>query len=481
MFACPGSGAEPVDLLATARLSLATDRAERATSGTTASMREEAGGVSVTYRVPEHFELRYAYVALNVNLPEPVGLGARTLEFDARIDPGSAQPFALAVRTGAGRTYRRDFKGYGDLTPQWRTIRIPLTDLSVPAHDRSGVEFLQITVASHSLRDDIDLQEGTLHLRNLRLTHDEVEGALRLPDYRAQLADRPRFSRPRGHAAWVYTIEPRFLEEIRAFNAVSPVKIDMLFVAAAELSVRDGRPVISPFKADLRWYIDHAPEGVGVHAMVASGHGRPLAALDADIQAGPARELAERAQAVEGLAGVHFDIEPYVVDAMPFYIAFKDAYDGVVSAALDRWDEHVMWVVDYPVVMAYGRARDPERYSDGAERMIRNFGEDAAAVGRRYFPGVAMAQTNLEYEYELNAASGERSYTGAQMEDYTRAILARLAGIGADPHFGGLALWGFMPEQTQIFRDFPKHPRHIKPEVFAVLEAFSQRLGREDG
>jgi len=471
-----GLAAESVDLLETARVTLATDRAEKASSETTADLEAGSGMVSVRYRVPEHHALRYAYVALNLTLPEAVGQGMPTLEFDARIDPGSAQPFAFAVRTGAGRTYRRDFKGYPALTPDWQTYRIPLSDLSVPEYDRSGVSFIQITVASHSLRDDIDLQEGRIQLRNLRLSTAPAEGILQLPDYRAQLAGRPRFSRARGHAAWVYSIEPRFLDEIRAFNATSPVRIDMLFVGTTYLSVEDGKPKVSAFSPDLAWYIEHAPPGVEVHAMVASGQGRPLAACTPEAQAELARELATLAHAVPGLAGMHFDVEPYVVDALPFYIAFKEAYDKPVSAALDRWDGHVLWVIDYAVVMAYGKARTPERYASGAERMIRDFGADAARAGRSYFPGIAMAQTNLEYEVEINAKTGERTESGAQMEDFTRAVLRRLGDLPADPHLGGLAFWAFMPEQTRIFADFPKFPRHIKPECFDAVREFSEAL-----
>ena len=471
-----GMAAEAVDLLATARVTLATDRSEKASSGTTAELDVNAGVVSVRYHVPEHHALRYAYVALNVTLPEPVGAGMPTLEFDARIDAGSAQPFAFAVRTGAGRTYRRDFKGYSPLTTDWQTYRIPLSDLSVPAHDATGVSFIQMTVASHSLRDDIDLQEGRIQLRNLRLSPVLAPGVLQLPDYRALLAERPRFNHTRGHAAWVYTVEPRFLDEIRAFNASSPVKIDLLFVSTTYLSVEDGKPTVSAFNPDLAWYIEHAPPGVRVHAMVASGQGRPLAACTPEAQAGLARELAELAHAVPGLAGVHFDVEPYVVDALPFYVAFKEAYDREVSAALDRWDTHVMWVIDLPVVMAYGKARAPARYASGAERMIRDFGADSASVGRSYLPGLAMAQTNLEYEVEVSATTGKRTESGAQMEDFTRAVLARLGDLPADPHFGGLALWAFMPEQTRIFANFPKFPRHIKPECFDAVRDFSEAM-----
>ena len=468
--------AENEDLLKTAKLAVTTDHAERATSRTTATLEQHEGVVTVRYRIPEHVELRYAYAALDIRPAQPVGMGATTLEFDARIEAGSAQPFSLAVRTGSGRSYRRDYRGYGELGPEWQTVRIPLSDLTVPAHDHSGIAFLQFTVACHSMRDDIDLQEGAIHLRNLRLTTNPAEGAVRLPDYKTLLADRPRFTRPRSHAAWFYTPNPRFLEEVRAFNAKSRVKIDQFYVAVAELSFRHGKPHVSPFNADVRWYIENAPAGSAVHAMIASGQGRQLAQLDVAAQVALARELAERAHAIEGLAGVHFDIEPYVIDALPFYVAFKEAYDGVVSAALDRWDEHVMWVVDQPVVMAYGKARDPRRYVSGAFKMIQNFAEDSARVGRSYLPGVAMAQTNLEYEFEVNAATGARDYTGAKMEDYTRGILEKLVTLDDDPFFGGVALWAFMPEETRIFRLFPKYPRHIKPECFEALQAFSEKL-----
>lgn len=464
------------DLLTTARLVMTTDRAEKNTSRTEASMEQRDGVVTIRYHIPEHVELRYAYVALEVRPAQPVGAGLTTLEFDARIDEGSAQPYSLSVRTASGRGYRREYRGYGDLGTEWQTVRLPLSDLTVPAHDRTGIAFLQFTVACHSMRDQIDLQEGAIHLRNLRLTSDPVEGAVRLPDYKRLLEGRPRFSRARSHAAWLYTPNPRFLDEIRAFNARSHLKIDQFYVAATELAMKGGRPHLPPFNADVEWYIRNAPAGTAVHAMIASGQGRALGELPAEEQAALAREIAARARAIPGLAGVHFDIEPYVVDSLPFYVAFKEAYDGVVSAALDRWDEHVMWVVDQPVVMAYGKARDPRRFAASAFKMIRDFGEDSARVGRSYLPGVAMAQTNLEYEYELNAATGVRDYTGAQMEDYTRGILEKLVALDADPYFGGLAIWAFMPEETKIFRDFPKHPRHIKPECYEALHAFSEKV-----
>lgn len=465
------------DLLTSARLVMTTDRAEKKTSLTTAAMEKHADGVvTIRYRIPEHVELRYAYVALEVMPAQPAGAGMTTLEFDARVDAGSAQPYSLSARTASGRNYRREYRGYGELTPEWRTVRIPLSDLTVPAHDRTGISFLQFTVACHSMRDQIDLQEGAIHLRNLRLTATPAEGAVRLPDYKSRLAERPRFARERSHAAWLYTPIPRFLEEIQAFNASSAVKIDQFYVAASEISMRDGRPHLAPFNADVEWYIQNAPAGTAVHAMIASGHGRFLAELDAEAQARLAREIAARARSIKGLAGVHFDIEPYAVDFLPFYVAFKEAYDGVVSAALDRWDEHVMWVVDQPVVMAYGKARDPRRFASSAFKMIKDFGEDSARVGRSYLPGLAMAQTNLEYEYELNAATGVRDYTGAKMEDYTRGILEKLVVLKDDPYFGGLALWAFMPEETKIFRDFPKHPRHIKPECYEALKVFSGKM-----
>src|SRR5690606_10300124 len=143
-------------------------------------------------RVPEHPALRYAYVGFALKLNQPVNIAPQTLEFDARRTASAVQPFGITLRSETGKTYRRDFGGYGEVETEWKTFRIPLSDFAVPADEGPKLNNFRFTVASHSMRDNIDLQEGTIYLRNLRLSQRTAEAAVKLPDYRTILADHAR-------------------------------------------------------------------------------------------------------------------------------------------------------------------------------------------------------------------------------------------------------------------------------------------------
>src|SRR5690606_5721173 len=103
-----------------------------------------------------------------------------------------------------------------------------------------------------------------------------------------------------------------------------------------------------------------------VYAMIGSGNGRELGKLPAQEQERIGVQIAELINQMEGVAGVHFDIEPYIIEAVPFYVAVKAYCDKPVSVALNKWDHHVMWIVDYPAAMAYGKSKDPQAYAQSA-------------------------------------------------------------------------------------------------------------------
>lgn len=475
VLAAIGRAETTVDLLAGGKLSVYSDRNEKATSGTTVEMKQEDGVLSVSFHVPEHPALRYSYAGFGVALPKTPGFAPQTLEMDLRKTAEAPQPFGLTVRTSTGKSYRREIAGYGQVTEDWRTIRIPLSDLAVPEDERANINAIRMTVASHNVKDDIPLQAGTLFLRNLRLTDRAAEGVVKVPDYRAILAARKPVTRPPGHAAWLYGTDENYLKQIAGFNAASAVPINLLFVSTASLSFKASGAGVTPFKEDLRWYLDRKPEGVEVHAMIA-GDGRELGRLSFADQEKLAETIARQVNETEGLDGIHFDIEPYVIEDLPFYVAIKRSCTKPMSVALNKWDEHILWVADFPVVMAYGKNKDPKAYAESALSMIRAFADDSVKAQRTFYAGVVLAHTNLEYEYEEHAATGQRTYTGFKMEDYTRAILDRLAAEPKSAWYGGVSVWAFMPEKSQTHREWMKRPRAVKPECLEQLRTYSQNL-----
>ncbi|HEX7009588.1 MAG TPA: hypothetical protein VF184_06375, partial [Phycisphaeraceae bacterium] len=290
------------DLLEIGHISLYSDAQEKNTSRSQIKLeRLDEGGIAIHYVLPEHQALRYSYAGFSVVFPEPTG-DVRSLVFDAKVADGAVDPHTITLRTRDGQVYRREYSGYSKLTGQWQTVRIPLSDMAVPEGGAGKIYNIRITVASHSMRDDIDLLKGSIYFRNMRLSSEPAGGAVELPDYRSILADRPRFKQPMGHAAWVYDADERFVEQIASFNESSAVPINMLWVSSAGLVVEGGSARLTPIKQDLHWWIEHAPPGVKVYAMIGSGNGRELGKLPAQEQERIGVQIAELINQMEGVA-----------------------------------------------------------------------------------------------------------------------------------------------------------------------------------
>jgi hypothetical protein len=454
-----------------------SDKEEKKESQTRISATVENGCVTAVYDVPENTALGYAYAGVSVSItPEK---NARTIVFSLRKDASAAQPNRITLRTKTGKRAKVDFAAYGSVGEDWKTFRISLDDFSLATNDIASLASVGLSLAGNHAKDAIDRVSGTVWLRDIRLSTETVASKRLVPDY-AFLKTKKAPKIAKGHAGWIYRESEAHVERIKRYNRENPVPFRMLFVYAGSFTFTADGGRLSPLKTGiLQWFRSRLPAETAVYANIDASEAKTLGSYSAAEQERLAKLIAQAVDDEPAAAGVHFDIEPYDIAHLPFYIAAKKAMRKPVSAAFGAWDFHVLSVVDYPVLMAYDMAHTPEAYRSAVEKACRSFAMDADAAKSVFYLGFPFVAAQAECEYRIHRETGARESTPYLMEQYisaARDACREIPEIHRGAFFGGVAVWAFPDENKKGIGPsagrWGYYPNHLKESCLSLLSHF---------
>ncbi|MEK6793220.1 MAG: hypothetical protein AABZ39_00465 [Spirochaetota bacterium] len=447
-----------------------SDREEKKSSHTVIHAVLEDDLITATYAIPEHVELGYAYAGVAVKMESA---GVHSLFFTMKRSANALQPASVTLRTKAGKRAKIDFSKLGSVTGEWQTFAVSLDDFILSDSERD-IDSVRFSLGVNSVKDDVSEAAGTVWIKDIALSDARTQSRSMVPEY-GFLRDRKTAPVKRGHAAWIYEESDAHVARIRAWNKVSSVPIRILFVYAGSFTFTPEGGRLSALRTQrLAWFREHLPAEVEVHANFDASAGKRLGTYPAEKQEALANLAADAVNADPSCAGIHFDIEPYVSEALPFYIAVKKYSTKPVSAAVAVWDRHLFAVLDYAVLMAYDIARSPDQFANAARARYETFAADAVAAGTTYFLGVPFVSTAMEYEYRENLKTGAREPSGYTMESFTRAAgdaYCTMKRPKSDTFYCGSAIWGFLSGEYPR-KDWVNRPREITEPCWKYLSDF---------
>ncbi|MBI4976198.1 MAG: hypothetical protein HZC28_01880 [Spirochaetes bacterium] len=454
-----------------------SDKEEKKESLTRISAAVENDIITAVYAVPENTALGYAYAGVSVNLTPDEN--ARSLVFTIRKDASAVQPNRITLRTKTGKRAKVDLPAYGSVTEEWKTFRISLDDFSLSRNDIASLASAGFSLAGNNTKDNIDSVSGTVWLRDIRLSTETAAAKQIVPDY-AFLLNRKAPKPAKGHAGWIYRESEAHIERIKRYNKENAVPFRMLFVYAGSYTFTQNGGRLSPLKTGiLQWFRERLPAETAVYATIDASDAKTLGSYPPAEQERLAKLIAQAVDDEPAAAGVHFDIEPYDITQLPFYIAAKKAMRKPVSAAFGAWDIHVLSVVDYPVLMAYDMAHTPDIYRATVEKACRSFAMDADAAKSCFYLGFPFVAAQAECEYRINRETGARESTAYTMEQYISAAVDAcrvIPQICSGDLFGGVSVWAFPDENKKGIGPpagrWGYYPNHLKESCLSLLSNF---------
>lgn len=457
-----------------------SDKDEKKASQTETGVKVNGEVLEASYRIIPGTEAgnSYAGFAYKVSLPE--GKDFQSLRFELRISSGEAEPSSVTLTVGAAKRARIDLRRYGTVGKEWKSFHIALEDFGIEKDEVPKIRSFSVKIGGWEKGGPTGSElAGKVALRNLQFSTDKATPKNIVMDY-SFLASKKMKNPRRGATAWIYGRSAEECERIKTYNKTANKPLVMLLVYAGSLDFEKGAAKFTGLdQGVLQFYRDQLPPEVEVHANVDASAGKNLGLLSQEEQEGLAKKVALEINRLPAVDGLNVDIEPYVSEALPFYIYLKKYLEKPLGAALGAWDRHLLRVVDYPVLMNYDLATTPAKYREAAASRFQAFATDASAAGARYFLGVPFVATHNEYEYTESRKTGERKKTPYLMEEYVAAAhqaFLESSKIAKDPNYGGIAIWGFLdPKKKGVgapSAEWGFFPDRIKPECWEYLSKF---------
>ncbi|HEX4150554.1 MAG TPA: hypothetical protein VHY20_16265 [Pirellulales bacterium] len=479
-------GADPsaeqfVPLAQQREVSVFSDRDEIKGSRTQIKAGVQDGVIEAIFQLDPQPEAGWTYAGIAIQLAGPIAADARSLRFEMRSDGKTGQPSTVTLQTGDGKRFRVDLRKYGEVEPRWTTFAIPLQDFRLDAAALGQLSSLNFKLAGTDKDEPRESLGGTISLRKIAFAGSPADSRAGLPDL-SFLDSKKVKQYARGHAAWIYQESEADVARIVEYNKHAAIPIRMLLVYAGSLEFTPKGPVLSPLKTKrLAWFRSRLPADVEIHANIDSADGQQLADRSPAELERLAKQLADQANQLTSLQGLHVDLEPYLPDAAAFYIHLKKYLNKPFGAAVADWDPVLLKVLDYAVLMAYDLGRTPEAFGRSAAARYQAFAQDARAAKTFYFLGVPFVATTLEYEYSRDRRTSQQQSSGFHMEDYVAASLKAFRDHSAaiqGPYFGGIAVWGFLEERkggvggpnSRVGR----YPQQISSSAWSMLGEFGK-------
>lgn len=424
-----------------------TDKEEWGVSKTTMSVTEENGVIKTVYNVPVP-DKKYAYAAISVPLKSLADGKSKALHFELKCSNGATLPSNVVVISASGRKSKLDFAKNEKASLDWKKFDISLADFSLTPNDTNALERLSFSLGVN--RAGGKELGGTVELRNIKVTDENIEPMIKIPDYSFLLKNKLR-NVAKGHSAWVYPQSEKQINNIIEYNKKASVPISILYVYAGsvKLDKKTGEWTVSEIQPEkMKWFRDRLPGNIEIQANIDSADGVKLSKASPEVQTALGRDLAEKINDCPYVQGVHTDIEPYKTESLPFYIALKQYCKKPVGAALGDWDLHILRILDYPVLMGYDLANSPEGLYKTALKKYNSFAKDSSYAESYYSVGLPFIATMGEFEYEENRKTGERKYSGYKMNEFIDGAFRAFKECDMlnDKYFMGVSIWGFVDE-----------------------------------
>lgn len=457
-----------------------SDKDEKKGSQTEVGVKVQGDILEASYRIVPGTEAGSAYAGFAFKVVLPENKDFQSLRFDLRVASGEADPSAVTLTVGAAKRARIDLRKYGTVSAEWKSFHIALDDFGLEKDEIPKIRSFAVKIAGWEKGGPRTAElSGKVSLRNLSFSTDKAAPKNAVMDY-GFLASKKLKNPKRGSVAWIYGRSTEECERIKTYNKNSTKPLAMLLVYAGSLDFDKGGAKFTGLEQGvLQFYRDQLPADVEIHANVDASAGKNLGILPLDEQESLAKKVALEVNRLACVDGLSVDIEPYVSEALPFYIYLKKYLEKPLGAALGAWDRHLLRVVDYPVLMNYDLASTPAKYRETAGSRFQAFATDASAAGARYFLGVPFVATHNEYEYMENRKTGEKKKTPYVMEEYVAAAqqaFLELPKIAQDPNYGGVAVWGFLdPKKKGVgapSAEWGFYPDRIKQECWEYVLKF---------
>ena len=258
----------------------------------------------------------------------------------------------------------------------------------------------------------------------------------------------------KGTGAWIYGMNPRYVNEITTFNKVikDPDRaIRYLFCKAGV--VEDGQ--VKGFSSDiLAYYKQKLPE-CEIYPNI-DGHPSINGMLEKDI-ARLGKDLAGLIEQNKDVTGLHLDIEPYEPTQLLLLEEYRKHTDKPVNLSVSinsQLDKKLFQLTNFVVLMNYDYDREPERYIEISNQAIDKILGMAQTCKGKVMVGIPAIATHYEYQYKVSKSDlREREHSGHTMADYLSAALSGsrpLVRKYGTKHFMGYSIWAFHSESEPI-------------------------------
>ena len=263
----------------------------------------------------------------------------------------------------------------------------------------------------------------------------------------------------KGIGAWIYGQSMRFVNEINAYNKSiknPDMKIRYLFCYAG--SVESGT-LVGYDSTIVPYYKQKLPD-CRVYPNI---DGYPsINGLSKEQIQSLARQIADKINSDDAIAGLHLDIEPYEPTQLELMEEFKKYSSKPVNLSVSRealLDPKLFQLTNFVVLMNYDFSPDPAKYTSIAQDAIENILEAANQYTGKVMIGLPFIATHHEYQYMVKKTNiRDRKESGFTMADYLAGGLKdckRATRKLGQRNFVGISIWAFLPEEEPV-GSYPK-------------------------
>lgn len=464
LLGSPNATGNELRLDSVPQLGLFSDKEESAPSETTIRMtRGGHGSIVLDYSIPPNPQLGYEYAGISFVLTRNDISAYRSLIFDVRSDGKSDISTLQAVTSGKKRNDIA-FSRFGRTVKEWRTYSISLAEFEGISSDAwanmNRFAFL------------FSKPGGRIQLSNVRLS-DAVTPVTSIFNPRFATIMKPiRRSVPKATMAWIYDLDSYEPEDVRPFMARNGRRPILLTYAG---SVDDRFISRQPDMDKMKKWVS---AGFEIHAMIDGSNGEEFSkAADLEYES-VAKLIAGFLKKNPVFKGVHFDIEPHMAKhSLLIALVRNEVPDLLVSAAVGRWDSHLMGVCDFVVLMGYDLKSTPSAFTGKARQLYSDFAKDCENSSTPFFIGVPAIATHMEYESMGQIGQIDMKDSGYQMEDFLKPALevAASSNTAGLSFYRGISIWALLDEPVGAPGGKAICPFRLKPAVVNLLDSHLNR------
>lgn len=253
----------------------------------------------------------------------------------------------------------------------------------------------------------------------------------------------------KGHGAWLFGEPRQWVKPLNDYNLAAPrtQRIKYVFPVSGSLGFNGGSAILNwnPDRALI--LADSLAGEARVYPMIDGKTGGIASILEKEWDR-VGKEIADKINADERIAGVMFDIVPHDNKLHALYARVKKYSTKPVGTALSVWEKNTFKFVDLVVLRAFDHTLRPSDYAATVRDQIRGFLRDARDAKTQVLVGAPAVATHQEYEGAVVDPTQTPAGSGFKMPEYVDALqrAVRQALVTDDPSFLGLSIWALHPE-----------------------------------